>query len=364
MKEYDILKQFDIAGEPAACKQLTCGNINRTFRIDLRQADGSITRCILQNVNVNVFKKPYELMQNICGVCAHLKEKVAAAGGDPLRETMTFADTADHTHLYLDEEGFYWRVYTFIEANSYQSADKPGLFYKAAKAFGKFQRQLADYPAETLYETIPGFHNTVSRFAAFQQAIADCKLPERLKEASAEIDAILSRESLAHVAVDAIADGSMPLRVTHNDTKLNNILMDPETDEGLCVIDLDTVMPGSVLYDFGDAIRFGASTAAEDEPDVSKIALDLDKFAEFAEGFLAGTDGALTEKELSLLPEGAMLLTYEQAMRFLTDYLNGDTYFKINYPEHNIVRTRAQLALLFDMEAKRDGMHEIINKQK
>ncbi|MBQ2707051.1 MAG: aminoglycoside phosphotransferase family protein [Clostridia bacterium] len=356
MKEFEIGAQFALPGTPEKLSPISCGNINKTYKVTMQ--DG--TSYILQNVNVNVFKKPYELMQNVRGVCDHLKAKVAAAGGDPDRETMTFAKTKDGGDLYLDEEGRYWRMYRFIDGESYQSAEKPGLFYNAAEAFGRFQKLLSDYPADTLHETIVNFHNTVSRFNDFKAAIEGCKFPERLEEMKEEIAFLLAREPLAHVAVDPIAAGTMPLRVTHNDTKLNNVLMDPDTDKGMCVIDLDTVMPGSVLYDFGDAIRFGANTAAEDEPDTSKISLNLDAFAEFTRGFLAGVDGALTECETTLLPEGAMLLTYEQAMRFGTDYLNGDTYFKINYEKHNLVRTKAQIALLADMEKKADAMREVV----
>ena len=356
MEITDIISRFAIDGEPDEIKQLTAGNINRTYRVRV-----SGQRYILQNINVNVFRDPDALMNNITGVCKHLRKKLPA-GADPLRETMNFIDTRDGRHYFLDETGKYWRMYLYIDAISYQSITKPGLFFKAGKAFGHFQSLLADYPAETLAETIPNFHNTPSRFTDFVNAVNSCKLSDRLNESKELIDFLMAHEKLAHVATDAIASCKMPLRVTHNDTKLNNILMDEQTDEGLCVIDLDTVMPGSVLYDFGDAIRFGASTAAEDEPDVSKISLNLEPFDEFTRGFLEGTAGALNECELSLLPEGAMLLTYEQAMRFLGDYLNGDTYFKVDYPEHNFVRARAQIALLKDMEKKVSEMHDIVNK--
>lgn len=355
MTPSEIIEKFAVSGTLTEQKQLTCGNINRTYLVTM--SDGK--RYILQNINTAVFRDPDALMNNICGVCAHLKRKLPE-GADPLRSTMTFIDTRDGAHYYRDDEGRCWRMYIYIDAASYQSIEKPGLFYKAAKAFGQFQRRLADYPADTLAETIPNFHNTVKRFADFKSAVEGCKLPDRLAECRNEIDMLYEREALAHIAVDRLASGELPLRVTHNDTKLNNILMDAETDEGLCVIDLDTVMPGSVLYDFGDAIRFGASTAAEDEPDVSKISLDLGLFEEFVRGFIDGTEGSLTARELELLPEGALLLTYEQTLRFLGDYLNGDTYFKINYEKHNLVRARAQLALLCDMERKLDKMREIV----
>ncbi len=357
-KELSAVSHFKLPAAPYSVEPITWGNINRTFTVFLTNG----TKYVLQNVNVNVFKKPNELMSNVKGVCDFLKEKVTAAGGDPDRETVTYAEADNGSMLYVDGDGKYWRMSRFIEAVSYQSIARPILFHNAAQAFGKFQAQLADYPADTLFETIPDFHNTVSRFEAFERALSECKNPERLEECKKECEFLKSRESLAHIAVDAIASGKMPLRVTHNDTKLNNVLLDPITDKALCVIDLDTVMPGSVLYDFGDAIRFGACTAAEDEPNTSKIALDLGLFEQFTRGFISGLGGALTDLEYELLPEGAMIMTYELALRFLTDYLDGDTYFKLNYPEHNIVRTRAQIALLTDMEKKLYEMRSIVKR--
>lgn len=356
MELTEVISQFKIDGEPNEIQQLTAGNINRTYKVRVGEK-----YYILQNINVNVFRDPDALMNNITGVCEHLRSKLPPTA-NPMRETMNFIDTHDNKHYFLDDTGKYWRMYIFIDAISYQSIEKPGLFYKAGKAFGNFQSLLSDYPAEELAETIPNFHNTPKRYEDFENAIKNCKLPERLEQAKELINEYVSRKKLAYAATDPMDSGEMPIRVTHNDTKLNNILMDEKTDEGLCVIDLDTVMPGSVLYDFGDAIRFGASTAAEDEPDVSKISLDLELFDEFTHGFVEGTKGALNECELSLLPEGAMLMTYECGMRFLGDYLNGDTYFKINYPEHNFIRARAQITLLIDMEKKLAQMHEIVNK--
>lgn len=355
MEIIDIISKFVAAGRPDEIKQLTAGNINHTYRVHIGDR-----YYILQNININVFRDPAALMNNIIGICEHLRKKLPA-DADPYRETMNFIDTLDGKHYLIDDAGNYWRMYLYINAVSYQSITKPGLFCNAGKAFGHFQSLLADYPAESLAETIPNFHHTPSRFSNFVSSVNNCALHSRLDESKELIDFLLARESLSHIATDAIASGKMPLRVTHNDTKLNNILMDERTDEGLCVIDLDTVMPGSVLYDFGDAIRFGASTAAEDEPDVSKISLDLELFEEFTRGFLNGTAGALNECELSLLPEGAMLMTYEQAMRFLSDYLDGDTYFKVDYSKHNLVRARAQIALLADMEKKLLEMHKIVN---
>ncbi len=357
-KELDAATHFILESKPVSIKPITCGNINRTFEIILE--DGK--KYILQNVNVNVFKKPYKLMANIENICSFLKKKVEAAGGDPERETMTFAKSDDDTLIYVDSDNRYWRMSRWIDAMSYQSITHPELFYSAGEAFGSFQSLLSDYPAETLHETIPNFHNTVVRYEDFKTAVENCKIPKRLAKSKEEIAFLESRESLAHIAIDAISEGKMPIRVTHNDTKLNNVLIDKETNKGLCVIDLDTVMPGSVLYDFGDAIRFGACTTAEDDPDVSNISLDLSLFEQFTRGFIKGVGGALTDTEYELLADGALLMTYELCLRFLGDYLNGDVYFKRNYPEHNIIRTRAQIALLKDMERKLDDMKRIVRE--
>lgn len=355
-KELEAASHFKVGAPAKAISPITHGNINRTFEITLENGQ----KYILQNVNVNVFKKPYELMDNVMGVCKHIKAKAAAMGKDPLVSALTYAESDDGTTLYLDPDGKYYRMCLYIDGISYQSIDRPELFFCAAKAFGNFQSQLADYPAKCLCETIPNFHNTVSRFADFVKSVEGCSLPERLEEAKNEIDFLISREKLAHIAIDPINDGRMPLRVTHNDTKLNNVLIDAKTDEGMCVIDLDTVMPGSVLYDFGDAIRFGACTSAEDEPDTSKIGIDLGLFEQFTRGYIDGLGGALTDIEYDLLAEGSLLMTYELCLRFLGDYLNGDTYFKINYAKHNLIRARAQIALLCDMEAKLPEMKKIV----
>lgn len=356
-QELEAIKHFKIGSTAKHIEPITCGNINRTFKVTLENGE----RYVLQNINVNVFKKPYELMENINGVCAHIKKKAEALNEDPRKVSMTFAEAEDGTTVYLDPNGKYYRMCLYIDGISYQSISRPELFYSAAEAFGDFQYRLADYPAEKLFETIPNFHNTVSRFAYFKEAIEGCDLPERLLESKDECDFLLSREHMAHIAIDPINEGKMPLRVTHNDTKLNNVLIDPDTDKGMCVIDLDTVMPGSVLYDFGDAVRFGACTSAEDEPDTSKVGFDLELFEQFTKGYIRGLGGALTDIEYDLLAEGALLMTYELCLRFLGDYLNGDTYFKINYEKHNLVRARAQIALLRDMEAKLPEMKAIVH---
>ena len=247
-------------------------------------------------------------------------------------------------------------MYNFVKnATAHQSADAPGLLYNAAKAFGTFQRQLADYPAETLSETIPNFHNTVSRYADFMQAVGDDKAG-RVKNCLGEIERIKAYEKYAHIIVDGIADGSIPLRVTHNDTKLNNIMMDDKTNEGVCVIDLDTVMPGSLLYDFGDSIRFGCNSGAEDEPDLNRVHFRFDLYETYLAGYLSAVGDGITETERRYLAMGAILMTYECGMRFLTDYLEGDVYFRTTRPGQNLDRAHTQFRMVDEMLAVYDRM--------
>lgn len=264
----------------------------------------------------------------------------------------------------LDEYGNYWRVYKFIDgATAYQKIENDKDFYTCGIAFGEFQQLLSEYPAEKLHETIVNFHNTPSRFADFKKALAEDKAG-RASSVKSEIDFVLSHECKADAITSKLASGELPWRVTHNDTKLNNILIDDVTKEAKCVIDLDTVMPGAVAYDFGDCIRFGASTAAEDETDLSKVEVDLHLFEVFAKGYLATANKFLTPAEKDSLVTGAYLMTLECGVRFLTDYLNGDVYFKIHRENHNLDRCRTQFKLVSDMEAKEDKMREIVNSIK
>ena len=357
MQLREIAAQFLFDSEVTETSVCETGHINGTYFVTC----ASGTRYILQQINTAVFKDPDAVMANIIGVTEFLREKIEAAGGDPLRETLTVIATMEGGVAYVDAEGRYWRAYLCIEgATSHQSADA-ALFEKAAYAFGKFQRMLADYPADTLCETIPNFHNTVSRMADFKAALEENRAG-RAAEAEKEIAFALAAEEKCSFIMDGIADGTLPLRVTHNDTKLNNVMLDNETGEGVCVIDLDTVMPGSVLYDFGDAIRFGASSAAEDETDLDRVYLRTELFDVFTRGFLAGLGGALTEAELRALPMGAWMLTFETGIRFLGDYLNGDVYFRIHYPTHNLDRARNQFKLAADIEAKMPELNAIVEK--
>ncbi len=355
----EIFLKFDVPSPPISYQTKQSGNINRTYAVTT--ANG--VQYILQRVNTYVFKNPDALMENIANVTAFLSEKIRRNGGDPMRQTLNLIPAKDGTYYYKDTSSdSIWRIYYLItDAIAYDSAVRSGILYEAAKAFGVFQRQLEDYPAQTLHETIPDFHNTVARYEAFEEALRKDEAG-RAASVQDEIEKLLSFKPYASLITAGIKEGRIPVRVTHNDTKLNNILMDAESGKGLCVIDLDTVMPGSLLYDFGDSIRFAANNTAEDDPDLSRIFLRLDLYEEYVSGFLAGVGHAITEEEISLLPESVLILTYELALRFMTDYLNGDKYFKVLSPDHNLVRTRAQLRLTEDIRQKLPLLRGITEK--
>lgn len=358
----EALIGFQLDGMVMSAIPYGSGHINDTFLMTLRKDDGSEGRVILQRMNKNIFTQPIELMENIMGVTRFLRDRIIENGGDPDRETLNVIPTKMGMPYFIDSEGDYWRCYIFIEnATSYDQVENPEDFYQSAVAFGNFQRLLADYPAETLHETIKGFHDTKARFAVFKQAVAD-DVCGRAASVQDEINFVLNHEDVANVFGDLLAKGELPLRVTHNDTKLNNIMIDDATHKGICVIDLDTVMPGLAMNDFGDSIRFGASTAAEDEKDLDKVWCDMDLFDIYTKGFIEGCAGRLTDKEIELLPMGAKVMTFECGMRFLTDYLQGDTYFKVHREGHNLDRCRTQFKLVADMEAKWDIMNGIVKK--
>ena len=355
----EIAEKFCIQGEYQDYKQNTSGLINKTFII--RSNDGKADfRYILQTVNTTVFTHPKELIQNINSVTAYLQEQIRRSGGDPMRETLSLIPTHDGLLYYIGADGKFWRMYNFIDgASSYDKVESPEMFYHCGRAFGHFQRLLAAYPADTLYPTIPRFHDTPNRLNDFRQAIAQDRA-KRCSQVKPEIDGYLSHAELCDCITKEIAAGRVPVRVTHNDTKLNNVMIDDKTKKAICIVDLDTVMPGSALYDFGDAIRFGANNAAEDEKDLSLVYLRQELFDVFSKGFLEEARDALTQTELSLLPESAILMTLECGMRFLGDYLNGDIYFGIKYPEHNLDRARTQLRLVEDMFTKLDDMRATV----
>lgn len=358
----NIVPAFPFEGEFVSVASYGSGHINDTFDPKFRLPDGSSKRYLLQRINTKVFQDPDGLMENIVGVTSFLREIIREKGGDPERETLTVIPTRNGKPYFRDTEDGCWRVYQFIEDTlSYDLVEKPEDFYMSAKAFGRFQMQLASYPAATLHETIHLFHNTANRFANLKKAVEADPLG-RAKEVQPEIEFAFARETDTHYLLDLQAKGEIPLRVTHNDTKLNNILIDAKTHDGLCIIDLDTVMPGLAHYDYGDSIRFGASTALEDERDLSKVSLDLGLFEAFTKGFLESAGSVLNPVEKSTLSMGAKLMTFECGMRFLTDYLEGDTYFKVHREGHNLDRTRTQFKLVADMEAKWDEMNKIVKK--
>ena len=338
------------------------GHINDTFLLRYKTPENIEKKYILQRMNHNIFKNPQQLMENVAHITEYLRQTILSQGGDPDRETLNVWKTLDGANWYQDSNKNYWRVFPFIENSiCLEKVESEKDFYDSAVAFGNFQKMLADFPVQTLHETIPNFHNTVSRFQDFKKAIQEAD-KNRATLAKAEIAFALDREQDASILTDLLAKGKLPLRVTHNDTKLNNILLDADTHKALCIIDLDTVMPGLSLYDFGDSIRFGASTGAEDEPDLSKVELDLSLFEAFTKGYLEGCAGSLTKTEIELLPVGAKLMTFECGIRFLADFLTGDHYFKVHRENHNLDRARTQFKLVADMEAKWNEMQSIVNK--
>lgn len=352
-----VANAFQINGNVQKAEKITIGHINKTYRIFTDGEDDYI----LQKINTNIFKNPYQLTENIFAVTSFLGEKIKKNGGDIKRETLTLVQTTDGKRMYNDETGFY-RMYIFItNSTSYNTVERPILFHNAAVSFGRFQKLLGDFPAETLHETIRNFHFTPSRFNDFCTSV-EKNASSRAEKVKAEIDFIKAREQFCSAITDKIASGEIPLRVTHNDTKLNNIMIDNDTDEGVCVIDLDTVMPGSMLYDFGDSIRFGASSAAEDEKDLSKVYMDLSLFEEFTKGFLSEAKDAMNEIEIKMLPVGAIMMTLECGMRFLADYIDGDKYFAFHYEGQNLDRARTQLKLVSDMESKMNEMNKIVER--
>ena len=347
---HEVLGAFNIENDIEAYGN---GHINDTYCSDP-------TKYIIQRINTSIFTNPDELMENIENVTSFLSDKIRAAGGDPKRETLTVIKTIDGKNCYKCDDGNVFRVYRFItDTKSIENDKTLEDLRNAGKGFGRFQQMLDDFPVEKLYETIKDFHNTPKRVEALKTAIAENKAG-RADSVKAEIEFALKNSDFADTVIKGMESGEIPVRVTHNDTKINNILFDAKTGEAVAVIDLDTVMPGRMLYDFGDALRMGGSTGAEDEVDLSKVNFDKECFKYFAEGYLSEVKDVLTPKEIELLPFSVKLLTYECGIRFLTDYLNGDTYFKIPREHHNLDRARNQLKLVADIEAMEDELKEII----
>jgi len=357
----EVLSAYDFPATLIGAVRYGQGHINDTFCVVCQPQEGDAVRFILQGLSKAAFPHPEELMENFIGITSYLRDKVIAAGGDPLRETLSLVKTRDGKDYYTDTNGKVWRLTPFIEnTDCFQSAT-PELFEASARAFGRFQYMLQGYPAETLHETIVNFHNTEDRFAKFEAALKADKLG-RAKDIADEIQFVMDRKADCSVALQALRDGILPLRVTHNDTKLNNILIDRASGEGICVIDLDTTMPGLSINDFGDSIRFGANHSKEDEKDLTKVNFDIDLYEAYTRGFIQGAQGGLTPAELEYLPWGARLMTLECGIRFLTDYLDGDHYFRIHRPEHNLDRCRTQFKLVRDMEEQFEAMAAVVAK--
>ncbi len=358
----DAIYAFGFGNRCSYVKPFGAGHINETYAVYMPGQEGDELSYVLQRVNSNVFKDPAGVMDNIFGVTEYLRNVIRREGGDPDRETLSYIKTKSGCNYFEDSEGEPWRCYNFIpDSVCYQLVEEPEQFYQSGSSFGHFLKQLCDYPASKLNETIPDFHNTVKRFDAFQVALKR-DLKNRAASCRPEIDFALAREKDCGVLVEQQNAGILPLRVTHNDTKLNNILFDEKTGKGLCIIDLDTIMPGLAANDFGDSIRFGAATAEEDEQNLDLMHFDISLYELYVKGYLEETKDVLTEAEIKSLPWGARLMTLECGIRFLTDYLQGDTYFKTDYPEHNLVRARTQFRLVDEMEQQFDRMQELVEK--
>lgn len=347
---------FDTSDIFVKAEPFGAGHINDTYKIT-----GEIGTYTLQRINTGVFKSPECVMENISGVTDHLAGKYRARGIDPMRRTLRVIKTADGG-LLLRDGGDCYRLFTFVDnVITYRKADDPEVFYRAARAFGEFQSMLADYPAEKLHVTIKDFHNTPKRYENFRRAV-DADVCGRASSAAWEIARIDSYADFYKIVTDSLHDGTVPLRVTHNDTKLDNILFDKDSGEGICIIDLDTVMPGSALYDFGDALRVGMNSGAEDAIEYERVRARIPMFRAFTQGYLEALGGVLTERELELLPYSARLLTLECAMRFLTDHLEGDVYFKTSRDGQNLDRARVGITLAGDMERCENEMVSIVGE--
>lgn len=353
---------FRLRGEFKSGAPYGSGHINDTFALTMDEG-GAPVRYILQRINHRIFRDVPGLMENVQRVTTHAARRTAAAGvADASRRALTLIPTRDDQPVYRDAAGGWWRCYVFIEgARTYDVIEHPRQAREAARAFGEFQKLLVDLPGGRLRETIPHFHDTRRRFENLQKAI-ETDACGRAAEAREEIAFVRDHEPVVDVLLKLNASGEIPERVTHNDTKLNNVMIDDVTQEGICVIDLDTVMPGLALYDFGDMVRSATNSAAEDEGDVSKVQARLPIFEALVEGYLAAARSFLTPAELAHLAFSGRLITLEIGMRFLTDFLDGDVYFKTKRPGHNLDRARNQFALVRSLEAQQSAMELIVKK--
>ena len=361
MEFVDILSAFAIDGEFVSCEPYGSGLINRTY-VAVYNEGGRRVRYIVQRINTNLFKNVDGLMNNIKLVTEFNRAEILKRGGDPNRESLTLVPTKNGGTYLRTEEGDCYRVYVFIEnAKGYDVVEKPEHFYESAVAFGKFAMLLDRFDSSKLFEVLPDFHNTVKRFSNFEKSLKADKF-NRAIDVRKEIEFALNHEKITHTIVDLLASGEMPSRVTHNDTKLNNVLIDTHTDKAVSVIDLDTMMPGSICYDFGDSIRFGCNPCLEDTPETDKVIFNMPLFETYTKGYLSVFGDTITDVERKNLPMGAILMTYECGIRFLTDYLDGDVYFRKTREGQNIDRTRSQFKLVSDMEKRYDEMLSIVEK--
>lgn len=355
LKEVEkAIEHFDFNSKILGYKLIKSGNINDT--LDLKMESGHF---ILQRLNTYVYKKPKEVMTNIDRITTHIKEKIIQRNGNPELEVLQVCHALEGLPYYIDEHENFWRAFKFIEGFAYDVTPNKEAFKEGAIAFGRFQRDLGDFPVNEMYYTIPNFHNTPHRYQVFEESVKE-DIKDRKKNAPDLIELVRKYSYLAHVYDEAINSGEMPLRVTHNDTKLNNVMLDKETHKPLCVLDLDTVMPGYAVNDFGDAIRSGTISSSKTEQDKSKIHIKLDYFKAYLEGFLSETLHTLSKAEIELLPISCLVMTYELGMRYLTDYLQGDPYFKASTENQNLIKARNQLYFLEDMVLHLDEMKDIL----
>jgi len=349
-----VCAAFRIPGEFAGYKHLKVGNVNQTYRVFFDMPDKSIKSYIVQKVNTFAFRAPEQLMHNADLITEHIRARKQG------QASLHYHHTKDRKTFVYDEDQGFWRLSNFISSHTYNNCSDEQILWETGAAFGEFQNMLSDFPVDELYETIPNFHDTPKRLHDLFDEVARDPVG-RVKEVQEELEYISLVQEEAGRLTQLYREGKLPIRVTHNDTKINNVLFDPETKHAIAIIDLDTVMPGLVGHDFGDGVRFAANVAEEDCPDLTQVSFDLDRFAAFTRGFMSQAGAALTPLERETLPLSAFAITVELASRFLADYLQGDLYFKTDYPTHNLVRTRCQLALAKDIHSKLEQMQEIVN---
>lgn len=355
-----LIEEFNLKGTLTEIFCVSAGNINDTY-VATTEVDSGERSYLFQRVNHHVFSDPERIAENVCKVTDHIEDKLRKAGAEDIRRrVLRYYRKPNGSYYHITPEGQYWRVLSYVYGSVNTSeADIPHL-RSAGDAFGEFQRYLSDFPADELFETIPDFHNTIKRYDDLYKSALENKAG-RFEEVKEEYEYLMSMKDDAFVLCRLYENGEIPHRVVHNDTKCNNVMFDEETGKHLAVIDLDTVMPGLVAYDFGDAIRFSANPGGEDGSDLSQVYLDLDYYTAFAEGFVPHLIGNVSQTEIQTLPEGVLAITLELATRFLKDYLDGDVYFKCKKPQHNLIRTRAQIALAKDIKSKMSQMHQLLD---